>query len=464
LAEALTESFCERCGTRYEFQAPTRLSALRRTRGFIGGIKNYLTSQDALSDSLDDALRSEEDVLAAAQLDAFHDSFSFCLECRQYTCVNCWNDAAGKCQSCVPLATVAESLLADATSTVIPETGGAADIWPTVDLTVPGEAESPPAGDTPMLVTAESFGVAAPVDDVTSEPEPEPAFQPLRVVAWEDDAAVELRPATEPVAQPTTPGEPMPATEPEPMPEPVAAEPQPEPMAEPVAAEPEPEPMVAAAPDADDTTLPVAEPAPAIEIAAEDEPEPEAAEPVSEPAAAATEAAPEPRPETDVEQPTEPAPPRPIAPIRPVTETVLQFPVRQPAKPAQEPGAPEPAEPAAAAARPSAAPEAAEPVAAAAESPEVAARRAQLDLLGLGDPGEGPVAPAPSNVLPYRSRGASVHPAEIAARASFWVASAREVAGAQSAVGVQSCGQCGLSLSASARFCRRCGTRQARSA
>jgi ribosomal protein L40E len=33
-----------------------------------------------------------------------------------------------------------------------------------------------------------------------------------------------------------------------------------------------------------------------------------------------------------------------------------------------------------------------------------------------------------------------------------------------SAIGVQSCGQCGLSLSASARFCRRCGTRQAQPA
>jgi ribosomal protein L40E len=31
-------------------------------------------------------------------------------------------------------------------------------------------------------------------------------------------------------------------------------------------------------------------------------------------------------------------------------------------------------------------------------------------------------------------------------------------------IGVQACGECGLSLSASARFCRRCGTRQARSA
>jgi ribosomal protein L40E len=65
-----------------------------------------------------------------------------------------------------------------------------------------------------------------------------------------------------------------------------------------------------------------------------------------------------------------------------------------------------------------------------------------------------------------------VHPVELAAHAgaqgaaggSFWEASAREVAGAISHVGVQSCGDCGLSLSASARFCRRCGTPQARSA
>ena len=34
LTETLTESFCERCGTRYEFKAPTRLNPLRKTRGF----------------------------------------------------------------------------------------------------------------------------------------------------------------------------------------------------------------------------------------------------------------------------------------------------------------------------------------------------------------------------------------------------------------------------------------------
>ena len=32
MAETLTESFCERCGTRYEFQAPTRLNTLRKKR------------------------------------------------------------------------------------------------------------------------------------------------------------------------------------------------------------------------------------------------------------------------------------------------------------------------------------------------------------------------------------------------------------------------------------------------
>jgi hypothetical protein len=48
--------------------------------------------------------------------------------------------------------------------------------------------------------------------------------------------------------------------------------------------------------------------------------------------------------------------------------------------------------------------------------------------------------------------------------AGLWTASAQEVAGApgQAAVlgGIQSCISCGLSLSATARFCRRCGSRQ----
>jgi hypothetical protein len=229
-------------------------------------------------------------------------------------------------------------------------------------------------------------------------------------VAWEDDAPIMLEAEPAPEPEPV-----LAVVEAEPEPEPAAAELAPEPEAE---AEPEPEPA-----------------------AAEQAPEPEAeAEAEPEPVLGSVEAEPEP----------EPGPPAP-RPILPISETILRIPRHEPA--------PEPE---------------AAPLAAVQEDPTLAARRAQLDLLGLGDPGEGPVATGAPNVLPYRSSGAGVHPAELAARGaagmptavggSFWDASAREVAGAMTSIGVQACGQCGLSLSASARFCRRCGTRQARSA
>src|SRR4029079_15066722 len=70
----------------------------------VTGLKNYIMSQDALSDSVGDAMRSEEEELAAAHLEAFHAAFNFCIDCRQYTCTNCWNDAAGRCRTCAPIA------------------------------------------------------------------------------------------------------------------------------------------------------------------------------------------------------------------------------------------------------------------------------------------------------------------------------------------------------------------------
>ena len=449
MVETLTESFCERCGTRYEFRAPTRLTPLRKTRGFIGGLKNYLTSQDALSDAMGDAMRSEEDQLAAAQLDAFHDTFNFCIGCRQYTCVNCWNDAEGRCRSCAPIAgtdDLTERLLAVQPGTSMVATaappaepmpagdgvgrrigleawpqadhtahagsnGHAADEWPVADNVTPAaepEVDTWPESQSehePAAAEIEPDEAAAAAVEAQPEPEPiaaelEPEGEPvaaeaefveptpLRVVAWETDGAYG-------VAEPVVEREP----------EHILAEMEAEPDLEPesVAAEAEPEPLVVEA-----------EPEP---VAAEAEPEPVAAE--AEPEA---------------------APPMHVAPI---SETILRFPER--------PTAPAPVE------RP----------AAEADSPELAARRAQLDLLGLGDPGEGPVAAERPAVLPYRSRGAAPTSAEIAGRPGgpgFWEASAREVAGVAAQIGVQNCGECGLSLSATARFCRRCGTRQARSA
>ncbi len=551
MTETLTETFCERCGTRYEFSAPTRLNPLRKTRGLIGGLKNYLTSQDALGDALDDAMRTEEGALATAQLEAFHEAFNFCIDCRQYTCVNCWNDDAGRCRSCVPVPgtdDLAERLAASTAAVAEPVAGIAgADVsdeevrrhlgleaWPTSDLpeeaiaangnvpddwaATPGAWANAPAApvyepEEPVatvggfvgadgfvyetkeqadkvaanmlaeaLAAQEAARAAAELEaaqeaaraagELEAAQEAARAAAELEAAQEAARAAAELEAAQEAeaaaaraaeaaavqaaagdaVAEPAltepdaswvaaaldedptaaeTPAEPVQAVEPQP--EPVAAEAVQEPPHLRVVAwdadavlELEPEPIIAGA-----------EP-----VAAEAEPEPEPvaaeAEPEPEPVAAAA----EPESVAAAESEPEPAAPTPIAPrIAPVSETILHFPTR----PVQ--------------------PEGAQPAAAADETPEVAARRAQLDSLGLGgDPTE---ADMPA-VLPYRSRGAAVTSAELAMRAAagqrFWEASAREVAGAVGNVGVQNCSECGLSLSANARFCRRCGTRQAQPA
>jgi hypothetical protein len=462
MPEALTESFCERCGTRYEFAAPIELNTMRKTRGLISGLKNYIMSQDALGDAVGDAMRSEEEALASQQLEAFHESFNFCINCRQYTCTNCWNDDAGRCRSCVPIAGTDDLLERFETSfhAQHPEIAAAAaeaemaqrdldrrlglETWPTADLGAGGNGHGPLDWPAEEPVVAETEPAEPEPMEAAPEPEPEPA-----VAAEAAPEPEEPEPAVEAEAAP----------EPEPEPAPLAAEAAPE-------AEPEPAPLVVAeqaqAAEAypplhlvvweEDVEFQL-EPEPIVaelEPEAEVEPEPMVAavepEPEAEPEPMV--AAVEPEPEAEPEPVIAPEPPAP-RPIRPVSETLVQMP---------RPAAPPPVE-------------APEPVAAQADDISLAARRAQLDLLGLGDPGQGPVGPG-SKVLPYRSSGASVHPAEHAARTAsglpapgaFWEASAREVAGAMTHVGVQSCGDCGLSLSASARFCRRCGRPQARSA
>jgi hypothetical protein len=331
MLDTLTESFCERCGTRYEFAAPEKLTPIRKTRGVISGLKNYIMSQDSLSDSLNDAIRSQAEVLASKQLDAFHTSFSFCIDCRQYTCTNCWNDAAGRCQSCQPLPEGAASTMTMLAATLDPQ---AAAAWPVTDLSAPQSTRV----DLPM------------------------------------------------------PGLTLLTTEPEPEPEIVEA-----------AAEPEPEPEI-------------------VEVATEPEPVILEAEPVAAPE---PEVAPQPEP-------------TPIRPLPPMAETFVHIPPT--VQPSRDAGS------------------------VAADSEALAARKAQLDLLGLSDVGEGPVGPE-RRVLPYRSSGAAA-PSTVAVLAggAFWDASAREVAGAKTQVGVRTCAECELSLSATARFCRRCGHPQSQSA
>ena len=263
MAETLTESFCERCGTRYEFKAPTRLNPLRKTRGLIGGLKNYVMSQDALGDAVGDAMRSEEERLAAAQLEAFHESFNFCIDCRQYTCLNCWNDDAGRCRSCAPIPgtdDLAERLAASVAgngAVAEPLAGGAeafgaatigSDSWPSSDLpeVAAGNGHAPeawPAADG-FVYEKQPDSSPARADDgfvYTTEPEPLPPRADDGFVyddAPPDEVAAAFQSAT--VAQEPEP-EPVVAQEPEPEPF-VAQEPEPEPV---VAQEPEPEPITA---------------------------------------------------------------------------------------------------------------------------------------------------------------------------------------------------------------------------
>jgi hypothetical protein len=485
LAETLTESFCERCGTRYEFQAPTRLNPLRKTRGLIGGLRNYLTSQDALSDALGDAMRTEEDGLASAQLDAFHESFNFCIDCRQYTCVNCWNDDAGRCRSCKPIPgtdDLVERLAASSATTPMVDHGTAygqdemqrrlgLEAWPSSDLPAE-EAIASNGHAAEEWPAAEAFPDEALVAEVEPEPELEPIVAEVEPEPEPVVAEIEFDPVPEPFVAEIEP-EPEPApfvaeiiaeVDYEPEREPVIAEVEPEPVIaevepEPVIAEVEPEPIrppLRVVAWDEDSAYQVGEPEPIVPepVAAEVEPEPVAAEVEPEPVAAEVEPEPiaaevEPEPvaaEVEPEPVAAEVEPEPIAPRIPsISETILPFPTSRAAPPPVED----------------------DRAAAVADSPELAARRAQLDRLGLGDPTQ-PLTPDPSEPLPYRSRGAAVTQAELARQAalqgSFWEASAREVASAAGRVGVQSCGQCGLSLSANARFCRRCGTRQAQSA
>jgi hypothetical protein len=104
MPEILTESFCERCGTRYTFESAAPKTAKLKGVKVIGrGLRNFVMSDDTSLDEAMAAARSETDrEVTSQQLDAFHKTFNFCMTCRQYTCGNCWNEVEGRCLSCAP--------------------------------------------------------------------------------------------------------------------------------------------------------------------------------------------------------------------------------------------------------------------------------------------------------------------------------------------------------------------------
>jgi nicotinate-nucleotide--dimethylbenzimidazole phosphoribosyltransferase len=525
MPEILTESFCERCGTKYALDAPekkrTDKKGVKKARVFARGLKNFVLSDEPLEDAIAAAEFEEGRAAANEQLEAFHELFNFCMECRQYTCANCWNQEEGRCLSCAPAPGRYDPLLSLTQDSPLPtltaalgtngtEPGKAemeATAWPTADLPVveePAAIEEPDADIPHWLVegTPEPAGEAGgemgeeapalespiPMADATApvaleplveeplvvepveaapqptavQPEPGPvaaeamADQPTEAFAPEPPLVAEPLEPVAPPAQAAPPpphvepsraewpepqgiddGEPMHvasaggpegpswfdqllAEPPAPAPEPVvvAPEPQPEPVVaeapEPVAAEPEPiaaeaEPAVAEAPQPapePQTLAPEREP-----VAAEPPapaPEPVAAEavaPLPEPEPELVEAAPEPLPAWDLVAPEAPAEePAPVWPPR--------APVYQPPPP-------------------SAAPTPTQPPVAPSVPPQVMARQVQQAR----------------GMLPVRDASA------------VWEESTRGLI-ERPGSGVQPCTSCGLALSASARFCRRCGTRQ----
>ncbi len=378
MTELLTESFCERCGTRYELGTPEPMTRSRKTRGLVTGLRSFIMSTESLSDSIGDAMRAEEESLASRQIDAFQDTFNFCLDCRRYTCMKCWNDDEGRCRSCMPVP-------------------GVDDVGEFDDRMPAGPALMPSLVDeVPQLTMAE-----------------EPAWP----------AAEPLAPA----AQAATPDTAWPAEDEIVVPAAAAGSAEWPEEPEVVLAEVEPEPVVAEEPE---VVLAEVEPEPVV---AEEEPEPVAAEIEEDLVVAAAVEVEEPVAEAPTIEP-EPAAPEPLpiptTPRRDLRDTFARGPLVPP-RPAS-----------------SAPPE------------QLAARRSQLDILGIEDPGEGTVSVGGREALPYRSSGAGSN----AMLAAVWDASTRALEANAQRAALRPCDSCGLTVSSTARFCRRCGAPQTLSA
>ena len=104
MAEILTESFCERCGSRYTFESAVPRARLRGVKVLSRGLKNFVLDDKTSIDEAMAAARDDTDrALTSQQLEAFHKTFNFCMQCRQYICPNCWNDGEGRCLTCAPM-------------------------------------------------------------------------------------------------------------------------------------------------------------------------------------------------------------------------------------------------------------------------------------------------------------------------------------------------------------------------
>jgi len=474
MTEILTESFCERCGTRYTFQtaAPGR-RRMKRLKVLSKGLRNYVLSDEtSLEEALADARGDEERAVSSGQLDAFHQTFNFCMSCRQYTCANCWNGHDNRCLTCAP--DLSHEVMPAAFPDLDPMAGLAsfdAGATPPVneDRGALLEASAWPEADRPQeAAAAATIEIAADTFVEAAGQEPGPA-EPL---PWG------LPPTATPGGAPVAPADPTPAPTQPVIPGPTqAASPAESPDERAAAAAAQTAALLArfrpdrkldealaayeqGAGPAEAVTVPEAPEAPAPPTVTPEVP-PDAAAAAAESAAADSAA---------------PAPPTPGVIPTPVPDAS----VAEPAPPAVAAEVEEPAPPAVAA-------EVAEP--AAAPAPERRDDRVEIPTWRIVAPDSG--APEPSPVPPaiapstkpsapaetsWPPQASASDPSDgnapqwpaapflatpSAARAAdaLWAASSLEVV-EKAGGGVQSCVSCGLPLSATARFCRRCGSRQ----
>ena len=358
-----------------------------------------------------DAKRDEERGLASAQLEAFHQTFNFCMDCRQYTCTDCWNQAEGRCLSCAPMPGQLEARgCAAAHAAAQPADGD--ERHPTRH----GLADDRPdrRGATDRLAQRAEHRVAAATPYIPTDLRPvELPDDDIEMMVGAADAAAELdaiarcrrrrRRRSRPSRRPRSTGGRAPSRRSRRQPRAVRQSPTPTRPARPSAIS--------------NPSSPRAEPEPAV--AAEPEPSPSRSPrpPSLEPEPVAAAAEPEP-----VAEP---------APVEPVTRTptpgwTIVAPGRAEDRCATRSCGLAAAEPASTSRRP---------------------------------PAQPPRQPTPGQ--PGQPSWPTVPPAafSVPAAQAVWEESSLSVI-SRPGSGVQACVSCGLPLSATARFCRRCGSRQ----
>ena len=429
MSELLTESFCERCGTRYTFESgepETRRPSIKKARVLARGLKHFVLSDDSLETALAEGERDEDRERAALQLEAFHQTFNFCMDCRQYTCRDCWNEAEGRCLSCAPAPGRIESTIS---APVLAQ----ADTVSRLDaLLGPGPIAPPAIEAWPM-----DAAFALPAGDAVEAPAELDEAAPLESVAAEDAVVAEAAPAAEPSepideAAVLTPASSAQAGEPPEAP----AEAVPEWLAV------EPEASVRA-PSLEEYLL-------AASAAQAAQARPSRPSRRSPPPRWWSPLAPSRCPNLS---PSRWSPKRSAAEAAPEAEPIVEQAVaEEPVAAAPEPDAApvQPAEPAPAPA----------PIFPPPAGGDVRVSTTRLPGWDMVAPDLGGQQPPP---LPHVTASPDVRPAPwFASRtnASIWDASTADVV-SRPGSGVQSCVSCGLPLSAAAHFCRRCGARQA---